>query len=357
MAIYKVIGLMSGTSLDGLDIAYCVFKEKKGKWHFEIKKAETVKYPIALFNKLNSATTLSGYELANLNISLSEYWGKKTSNFIAKYKLKPDFISSHGHTVFHQPQKGLSLQIGSGAVLSALCKLPVICDFRTTDVATGGQGAPLVPIGDELLFKNFDFCLNLGGISNISFQKKDKRIAFDISACNILLNFLANKKDKKYDKNGAMARKGKLNKLLFEQLNQPDYFNALPPKSLGIEWIKKEQITLLEKSDLSVEDKLNTVCEHIAFQISKAINAKNKIKPKQLLVTGGGAFNTFLIERIKYHLPPNIELIVPDKNTVSFKEALIFAFLGVLRWRKKVNCLKSVTGAQKDTIGGCIYWY
>jgi anhydro-N-acetylmuramic acid kinase len=355
MASYKVLGLMSGTSLDGLDVAYCIFTFQKGIWKFSLEKTKTYEYKPSLISRLSKAKEISGLELSLLSNELAAIWANDIQNFIHNNNIKADFVASHGHTIFHQPEKGLTVQIGNGAKLSAMLKLPVICDFRTTDVALGGQGAPLVPIGDELLFSNFGYCLNLGGIANISFKEKNKRIAFDISACNILLNYLAEKKGKKYDKNGNWAKEGKTNKSLLEKLNNQDYFSKKAPKSLGIEWIQKNQISIIEKSTISIEDKLATVSEHIAIQIANSI--KKTQKQQSLLITGGGAFNSYLINRIKHHLAANITVEIPDKNIISFKEALIFAFLGVLRFRQEKNCLKSVTGAKSDTIGGCIYWF
>jgi anhydro-N-acetylmuramic acid kinase len=355
MASYKVLGLMSGTSLDGLDVAYCIFSLQKGIWKFSLEKAHTFKYTASTILKLSKAKEASALELSLLSNELATQWAKNIGDFIQNNNIKADFVASHGHTIFHQPEKGLTVQIGNGAKLSAMLKLPVICDFRTTDVALGGQGAPLVPIGDELLFSNFGYCLNLGGIANISFKEKNKRIAFDISACNILLNYLAEKKGKKYDKNGNWAKEGKTNKSLLEKLNNQDYFSKKAPKSLGIEWIQQNQISIIEKSTISIEDKLATVSEHIAIQIANSI--KKTKKQQSLLITGGGAFNSYLISRIKHHLAANITVEIPDKNIISFKEALIFGFLGVLRYRQEKNCLQSVTGAKSDNIGGCIYWF
>lgn len=341
---------MSGTSLDGLDIAFCKFKKDGKKWSYKIKYAETVSYPQKLAKALANATELSGLNLALLHTELGTYIGKKTSSFIKKHGVSADFISSHGHTVFHQPSRKFTLQIGNGAAIAVEAGLPVVCDFRTTDVALGGQGAPLVPIGDELLFGEYDYCLNLGGIANISYKMDNSRIAFDICAANMVLNFLANKKGLFYDENGKMASRGSVNKALLSALNKNEYFKQPAPKSLGKEWVVANQINLLEKSKLSVPDLMATVCEHIGFQIGKNIRPNAKV-----LVTGGGAFNGFLLKKITHYLPSGAQLIVPDTNTINFKEAIIFGFLGVLRWAEKPNALQSVTGASRNSVGGCIY--
>lgn len=356
---YNVIGTMSGTSLDGLDIAYCSFTFSDNKWKYKIIAAQTVKYPQGLVSKLKNAKHLSGQELMLLDKEFAYFVSLSINDFIFDHsieKTKINCISSHGHTVFHQPEIRLTTQIGHGANISAYTNLPVISDFRTMDLALGGQGAPLVPIGDQLLFSEYDYCINLGGISNISYQEDNrmsdnygKRIAFDICPVNIVLNKLANKKGLYYDINGELAKKGQINYPLLEKFNQLPYYQKEPPKSLGLEWIEKNIYPILNSSNISVEDKLRTFNTHIAQQIRKYLYNSDK----KVLITGGGAHNSFLIENIRLGTTP--EIIISNKKMTDFKEALIFAFLGVLRLRKEVNCLKSVTGASKDNIGGCIY--
>lgn len=343
---------MSGTSLDGIDIALCDFFQKNGKWQYQLVEAVTYPYDEKIITKLKSAIDFSGLELMKLHNELGDIIGEKINAFIKINSLDRNtihFISSHGHTIFHQPQNKITTQIGNGANISALTKLPVVCDFRTIDVALSGNGAPLVPIGDKLLFSDFDACINLGGIANISYEKNNQRIAFDICPVNIVLNHYANTLGFKYDSNGNLAQRGKLNKELFNKLNNLDYYMLKHPKSLGIEWINKHIFPLFDSYNISIEDKLNTFCEHIAIQINKvAINSIKKI-----LFTGGGTYNSYLISSIKNHLKS--EIIIPDNKTIEFKEALIFAFLGVLRKENKINCISSVTGAESDNIGGCIY--
>jgi len=350
---YKVIGIMSGTSLDGLDIAFCEFRKNK-KWEHKIIHSETIKYTNEWKEKLFSAFTKSKKEISALDIEYGKFTGEKVNSFIKKHKIKSDFISSHGHTVFHQPHKRITLQIGNGAKIASICKLPVVCDFRSGDVALGGQGAPLVPIVDKLLFAEHDFCLNLGGIANISFDnKKGERIAFDICPVNIVLNDLANKLGKEFDKNGTIASKGKINSELLDKLNSLSFYKKNPPKSLGREWIEKYFFPVLNSFNISIQDKLKTVCVHIAIQI--ALDVKSLIVNPQsaILITGGGAYNKFLIDRIIAHSMRKV--ISPDDKTIQFKEAMAFAFLGVLKMRGEINILKSVTGATKNSSGGEIY--
>lgn len=339
---------MSGTSLDGLDIAHCVLEWKSNRWLFNITHSETIHYSNVWKNKLQTPHLLNGFDLSLLNNEFGKFLGNETKKFIQTNSLSPDFVSSHGHTVFHQPEKQITVQIGNGAVLASHCNLPTVCDFRTTDIANGGQGAPLVPVGDALLFNTYDACINIGGFSNISFNNGAKRIAFDIGPANSILNYLCQKKNMDFDKDGLLARQGKVNTLLLTQLNAIDYFHKSFPKSLGREWVETFFIPLIEKHTCSIEDKLRTVTEQIAMQIATTLNSK-----KEILLTGGGAFNLFLIERINDLT--SAKIVIPDDKLVSFKEALIFAFLGVLRWRNEINCLASVTGAKKDSSVGCIY--
>ncbi len=349
---YSVIGVMSGTSLDGADIALCRFSIDSDKWAYDIVQAETISYPAHWKQILSNLEKTDALTFQQTHVDYGFYLGKLVSDFIKKYDLKPDFVSSHGHTIFHQPQKRLTVQIGAGSAIAAECGLPVVCDFRSLDVALGGQGAPLVPIGDKLLFSEFDFCLNLGGFANVSYEYNMERIAYDICPVNIVMNAVCEALGKEYDSEGELARHGFINDDLLQELNGLPFYK-LPldcPKSLGKEWVIKNVNNLLEKHNLKEIDVLRTFCEHIAVQTAKVLN--NKFKGK-ILFTGGGAYNTFLIEIMKKHIIHQIT--IPDRKTIEFKEALIFAFLGVLRMRKEVNCLKSVTGAVYDNIGGAVY--
>lgn len=356
---YKVIGLMSGTSLDGLDVAYCEFvckeMKKRKKWDYKIVSAKTIKYNHTWRQKLSSAMELSTKKRELLDTEFGRFIASKTLKFIRQRKIKPDFISSHGHTVFHQPEKKITLQIGDGNIISSLCKLPVVCDFRSGDVALGGQGAPLVPVVDKILFSNYFFCLNLGGFANISFDAKGRRIAFDICPVNIVLNALSEKLGLKYDNAGKIAEGGRIDNELLLRLNKLSFYKKQAPKSLGREWVEKEFIAKLNGAVVSVEDKLRTVVEHIAVQISNIVNLYSTSPKQALFITGGGAYNSFLIRRIKKKV--KCKMVLPDDTTIQFKEAMAFAFLGVLRMRGEINILKSVTGAKADSSGGVLFIY
>ena len=343
-----ILGLMSGTSLDGLDLALCDFCKDEHGFHYTIIKAQTFSYAENLSQKLSELFTGSARYFCDVEVEFSNFMAQCVSYFLTNEKKKPQYLASHGHTVFHQPDKGLTKQIGSGAILAAQTGISTICDFRTTDVALGGQGAPLVPIGDALLFNQYEGCLNLGGISNISKHHNNKTTAYDISLCNIPLNFLAAQCGFSYDKNGALAKKGNINLDLLEALNKPDYFITDKAKTIGFELFATYYNPLLDSFFISIEDKLRTMCEHIALQIANNLNGLQTV-----LVTGGGAKNSFLIKLIKEKT--TTQLIIPDEQLVDFKEALIFAFLGYLRVHEEKNCLQSVTGASSNACGGAIY--
>jgi anhydro-N-acetylmuramic acid kinase len=355
METYYALGLMSGTSLDGLDIAHCRLTYKNKNWIYNILNSTTVEYDGYWIDSLRGAENLQAQALIALDHDFGRFLGEQANTFIRHNNLKVDFIASHGHTIFHQPAQHISLQIGNGAYLAAYSKLPVVCDFRTLDIALGGQGAPLVPIGDELLFSDYDFCLNLGGISNISFNQTGKRIAFDIGACNMLLNTLANEAGMKYDNQGKLASSGNINEDLLKDLNKPAYFSDHYPKSLGKEWVLEHSLkTLSAYADVPLADRLHTTCHHIAYQIKQALPLLSG-KTHRVLTTGGGAFNTYLMELLQRYLGKAFIVEIPEPKIVSFKEALVFAFLGTLRWRGEHNSLKSVTGASRNSIGGAIY--
>ena len=345
---YLVIGVMSGTSLDGLDIAAVEFSKDDNDWNFALKAAETVEYSDNWQGKLRNAPSLSGEQLMELHTAYGRLIGSEIKVFMEHHHLRPDLISSHGHTIFHQPEKGFTFQAGDGHSIAVATQTATIADFRSGDVALGGQGAPLVPAGDRLLFPAFDYCLNLGGFANISFEKNNRQIAFDICPANFILNELAAEKGKTFDKNGELGKKGKVNSKLLEQLNNLPFYKQQTPKSLGREWMEHHFLPRIHSFNCSTEDKLRTIYEHIAVQISQSLPGKGK-----MLVTGGGAFNSFLMERISHH--SNSEIIVPSPEIISFKEAIVFAFLGLLRNLGEINCYASVTGAQKDSSAGILF--
>jgi anhydro-N-acetylmuramic acid kinase len=346
--IYKVIGLMSGTSLDGLDLAYCVFKKQNDQWRFKIEAAVTVKYSKTWTEKLSKAHFLKGEDLVALDASYGKLLGEICLGFIKKNKLKVDFISSHGHTIYHQPKKGFTYQLGSGYALHAASALPVVNDFRSLDVALGGQGAPLVPAGDRILFSDYEVCLNIGGIANLSMDVKGKRTASDICFANMGLNYLAGKLNKAYDKDGAIAADGLINNKLLSKLDK--VYNNLKTSrpSLGREIFEHQIKPLLDDEKISVPDSMRTFAESTAKEIVNAF----PFTAANVLCTGGGAFNAFLISAMLDRCSDAVSLVVPDEEVVKFKEALIFAFLGVLKVRGEVNCLKNVTGASRDSSGG-----
>jgi anhydro-N-acetylmuramic acid kinase len=350
-SVYKVIGLMSGTSLDGLDIAFCTFKKENDNWSWEIPQAETYPYSTEWRERLVGLETADAETFQRTHAEYGHYLGGKVADFIIKYDVRPDFISSHGHTIFHQPEKRFTVQVGAGTAIAAKCNLPVVFDFRTLDVARGGQGAPLVPIGDKLLFAGYDFCLNLGGFANISYEHRGQRIAYDVCPVNIVMNRIAEKAGKPFDDGGEMARSGMMSHYLLNEMNQLGFYKGglHAPRSLGKEWVTKNIDPLLVQYELDLPDLLHTFAEHIAMQVARSIADLPKGK---MLLSGGGAYNTYLVERIR--ALSGHEIILPEKRTIEFREALIFAFLGVLRMRNEVNCLKSVTGATVDSCGGLI---
>jgi len=350
MKKYRVIGVMSGTSSDGLDLALCEFEKTDDTWRSKICNAYTIPYSQEWKNRLWDAFHLSGYELTKLDQEFGKYIGLQIKNFIKTQRNKIDFISSHGHTVFHNPADGVTLQIGNGATIAATTCIPTISNFRLLDVALKGQGAPLTPIGDLLLFNDYDYCLNLGGFANVSFNWYKKRVAYDICPMNFIINNISKELGLEFDKDGIEASKGQLQEKLYRALNRIPYYNQQPPKSLGREWVENQFLPVLEKFPCNTNDKLRTIYEHIAFQLSRSFTGAIS---KKILITGGGAYNKFLVERLKQHT--NHKIIIPDKLLIDYKEAFMFAFLGVLRIREENNCLSSVTGATHDNIGGIVF--
>lgn len=348
---YRVLGVMSGTSLDGVDLALCHFLyDEKDQWSFTLEGAKTVPYPSRWRKILKEAIHYSPEQVKGLDRDYTKYLAQVIGQFMVRASIDSvDAICSHGHTLFHQPNEGYTLQIGNLPALAHLLKQTVVCNFRVQDVALGGQGAPLVPIGDRLLFGSYEFCLNLGGFANGSFEQGEHRIAYDICPVNVVLNYYAEKLGKAYDDEGKLAASGRLNEALFKALNAIPYYQQSAPKSLGMEWVQSEIFPLLERSGLDVLDVLRTYTEHIVYQLSLQFKPDQKV-----LVTGGGAYNSFLIGRLR-RLVPN-EIILPNTEIIEFKEALVFAFLGVLKLRGEVNCLASVTGAPQDHSSGYIYY-
>lgn len=346
---YFVMGVMSGTSLDGIDLAYIHFKKDK-KWSYNIICAETVAYDTEWEIKLRNGVEYATVQLECLNASYTQLLSEVIKTFIEKNQLiNIDAVCSHGHTILHQPENKLTLQIGNLEILAQLINQKVVCDFRVQDVMLGGQGAPLVPIGDQLLFSEYTYCVNLGGFSNISTAINNERIAYDICPVNIVLNHYVQKTGVSYDDKGMMASSGEVCQLLLEKLNNINFYKLPPPKSLGLEWVKLMIIPLIDSYELSIKDILRTFVEHVAIQIGSML-----IKDKSsVLFTGGGVYNLFLMKRIREY--SNAEIIISSPELIEYKEALIFGFLGVLKLRNEINVLASVTGAEKNHSSGEIF--
>jgi anhydro-N-acetylmuramic acid kinase len=349
---FKVLGLMSGTSLDGLDIAYCHFTKRKSGWKYAIKNAATVKYSPAWTQKLSNAQSLSTEELIVLDMAYGKFLGNACNSFMSQHPAKVDFIASHGHTIFHQPKNGFTYQIGNGNALHAACGIPVIYDFRSLDVQLGGEGAPLVPAGDKFLFPEYDVCLNLGGIANLSMKIKGKMISYDVCFINMGLNHLVSKIGKAFDEGGYMASTGTVEPFLLKELNR--VYTSLRTKrpSLGREIFEQGIKPLLDTAGIQLKDKLRTFTESSAREIAFAV-LSGKRNPK-VLCTGGGTFNSFFVSCLLEHCGDQAILIVPEEDVVKFKEAMVFSFLGVLRMLRQSNCFKSVTGANRDSCGGVL---
>lgn len=347
---YQVIGVMSGTSLDGIDIVFIEFQHDDARWTFDMLNAQTIPYSKYWRKELREAMGYSEQKLERLNFKYTDKLAEEIGGFIRRNGIQTlDAVCSHGHTIMHQPEKGWTYQIGNLPRLAKDLERTLVCDFRVQDVALGGQGAPLVPIGDRLLFSEYDYCLNLGGFANVSYEENDQRIAYDIAPINIALNRYAQKLGKEFDDAGNFARAGNVNEVLLQALNSLSFYKEKPPKSLGLEWVVEHVFPLLEASTLSPQNILATCTEHMAMQLATQFSESANV-----LITGGGAYNTYLIERMKHHKA--VEVVVPPPAIIDFKEALVFGLLGVLRLRGEVNCLASVTGAQKDHSSGEIYY-
>lgn len=346
----SVIGIMSGSSLDGIDLACVSFWEEAEKWKYEIEAVESVPFLENWKKKLQGVFLSKGEELIHFHLGFGRLLGELAEDFIQKYNLNPQLIASHGHTVFHRPEKGWTLQIGDGQQIANMSGVQTVNDFRSEDVQKGGQGAPLVPVGDKYLFPDYPICLNLGGIANVSFDENGKRVAFDICMTNQLLNYLAQQSGYDYDQNGDLASFGVIHPELLEKLNNNPFYSKHFPKSLGREFFESNLKPLFDEITISTEDALATSVEHIAMQIANSVNC---IDQSKILVTGGGAFNDFLISKIQQYCKH--EIIIPEKQIVEFKEAIVFAFLGLLRIQNKTNVLSSVTGAVSDSCSGKIW--
>ena len=348
---YNVIGVMSGTSLDGIDVVYTKLSFKK-KWFYKILACETFQYSEIWINKLIKAHTARAREFIQLDHQYGNYVGEIINKFLKKNKIKKsdvDLISSHGHTIFHEPKNMFTYQIGNGNQICAVTNIKTITDFRSLDVAFGGQGAPLVPIGDELLFKKYAGCLNLGGIANISFNSNNQRLAGDLNFANMISNYLSKKIGHLYDKDGNLAQKGKLDESLIAKLENLSFYKKIFPKSLSIEDFNNWYKPIYNNSDSNLYDQLYTAGVHLSRTIKNTFEINEN---SELFITGGGAYNKFWIQKIN---ELNIKTVIPEENMIEFKEALIFSLLGVLKIRNENNILSSVTGASKDLSAGVLF--
>ncbi len=348
---YTVTGLMSGSSLDGVDLACCELVKEGQAWSYSILAAETLPYPAPLKLILENASRWNMEMIRDLDSELGRYYAGLLNAFHRRHHLNPDLIASHGHTILHEPLRGITFQAGNGEIMAGKTGITVVSDFRSQDVAQGGQGAPLVPVGDRLLFGSFDGCLNLGGFANISYEnREEQRIAYDICPANMALNHLAGMAGLPFDRDGRLAKKGCVINPLLTMLNQLEYYALTPPKSLGREWFLEHFLPLIEVTDQPISHLMATVTEHIAIQIGSAIGRAGL---RSVLVTGGGALNQYLVERLHNHTGSGIE--IPPAPVINYKEAVIFALLGVLKIRGEINCLSSVTGGATDLSAGFIH--
>lgn len=350
MEFNRVVGLMSGTSLDGLDIALCQFEKHEAGFSFEIQQAETIRYPARIAQGLSHCHAWEALPFIDFHREYGLFLGQSVRHFLETYNLQADLVASHGHTIFHNPAQGRNFQLGDAAALAVSSKLTTVADFRSQDVCLGGQGAPLVPVGDDLLFSEYRYRLNLGGFSNISYRNEQGLQAHDVSPFNLVLNYLAAKLGLAYDDKGRMASSGVVYSELLNQLNDLPFYRLNGPKSLGREWLETSVFPLLEQANLSIPDALCTFVEHAAIQIGISLAGNSD---DSVLITGGGAYNQYFIERLK--ALTSVKIILPEDKLINFKEALVFAFLGFLRMNHLPNVYHSVTGASQDSISGSVY--
>ncbi|MEL7252139.1 MAG: anhydro-N-acetylmuramic acid kinase [Bacteroidota bacterium] len=365
MAIYQVIGLMSGSSLDGIDLAWCTFAfsttQPTQLLRWEFHAGETISYSPDWQHQLRTSIQLPGRELWHLHTHLGLLYGQEVKAFADRHQASVDFVASHGHTVFHDPQRQTTTQIGDGAAMAAVLQLPVIDQFRTQDMALGGQGAPLAPLADQYLFPKYFACLNLGGIANISLRTPGGYVAYDITGANQVLDALMGETGVAYDEDGQLARTGKVIPELLEQANRLPYLKMAPPKSLGNDWVQKKLLPLFQNTGWPLADRLHTLCVHVAEQTGASIRQVAEMEQLSLgeqhhiLVTGGGAFNGFLCEQMAKSVQP-LQLEIASPDIIAYKEAILMGLAGALRWQQQPNVLPSVTGASRAAVGGAIHW-
>lgn len=348
---------MSGSSLDGLDIGIIDIIKKGNELSYEVIRCDTIEYSTEWKKSLTSLPNASAKELANNDMAYSRYMSELIRSFL-KEEDQIDYVSLHGHTLFHEPENGFTYQLGNGGVLSARLGLPVVCDFRSKDIGLGGKGTPLAPIVDSYFYNEYEVLINLGGICNLTFLSKKETIAWDVCPCNQLLNFLSEKMNLAYDKDGLIARNGKLNLDFLNILEKNPYYSEKYPKSLDNQYIKQNIIRELDSYTIPLEDQLHTTCIFVARQIKAAIQMAVKSLevawPEKILITGGSAHNAFLIQCIKEHCAPSV-VSIPDETIINYKEIILMALCAYLRVNNQENTLSEVTGSSRNSIGGAIY--
>lgn len=350
MTTYKIIGSMSGTSIDGIDLALIEFSVANDI-NYKFLASKTYKYSEDWVQKLRYNPTISAADLFKLDHEYAIYSAEVINKFIQEFDLNREEINCvahHGHTYLHRPDLGYTFQLGCSPILSDLVQLDFITDFRKEDVALGGQGAPLVPIGDLYLFKEYDACINLGGFMNISFQEGNSRTAYDLGSFNYILNHLANKLGLEYDKEGSIARSSKADSSLLEKLTKLDYYQRELPKSIGAEYAEAYIIPLVDQFETTVA--ISTYTKHAALIVAKEVDNHSF---KKILLSGGGAHNLYFIDLLQELT--TAEIVVSNQELTDFKEALIFALLALLKREEKINVLSSVTGSNTDHSAGILY--
>ncbi|XP_064473646.1 anhydro-N-acetylmuramic acid kinase-like [Ornithodoros turicata] len=366
---YEVIGVMSGSSLDGLDIIYTRFSLTSSDcWEYNIQHCTCYNYSPTWIDKLKHATSTSALEYQLLNTEYGRYIGEYVLRFIRENRLdgKVHLIACHGHTVFHLPSQLTTSTLGDGATVAAVTGLPVVSDLRSMDVALGGQGSPIALTAERKLFGNeYQFFLNIGGMACLTYAGKNYSDSFAVDVCpaNQLLNLLANREGRAFDRSGEMAKSGKVSTRLLKDLDDFDYYKKSFPKSLGVDFGPEILYPLIQAHDLSTADALQTFTEHICNQVAEVIRLVERTvkdglpQSSKMLVTGGGARNLFLVDRLTERLKEfRITVVVPNDELVKFKEALVTSVIGVQRLRGEENFIGEVSGASRSSIGGA-FWY
>lgn len=360
--VYNVIGVSSGSSLAGLDLVFTALTEVRGKWEYEIRAAVRLPYTPEWEEKLSGAADLPARDYMLLHSEYGHFTGHAIKSFIHDNQLdhQVHFIVTHGHTIFHVPSQKMTAQLGDGAAIAAVTGLSVISDLRAMDVALGGKGAPLFPLAEQLLFPDFTYRLNLGENATLAAQLNGAFAAFDICPCNYILDSLAATLGRAYDEDGQLAAGGVTDAPLLESLNGLAFYRESYPRTIASKFGTGTVLPLIQKHQLSTQGKLNTYVKHIAAQIAGTLGSlqqdKTQEAPATLLLTGGGIFNGFLIKSIQEALQPlNITITIPEEPTSKFRTPLMVALLGALRWRQEINAFASVTGAEKDSVGGALW--